>query len=135
MHSRDTDSAKPDVRATERAATTPQNVLVSRVREFLGVPLTMYLADVKEPRTFDRWIERGEVPLVKVQRLQAALAAALVLQNRYDDPQHIAAWFTWLSETLDDTSPAAFLRAATSPDDAATRGRDVVRAARLYLAD
>lgn len=95
----------------------------------------MYITDVKDIRTLDRWAARADVPSLQVRRLQAAYAAALVLQRRYADAAHIAAWFTWLADTLDDVSPAAYLRAAESLEDAENRARDVLRAARLYLAD
>ena len=135
MHARDAETAKPDVRANQQAATTPAHELVSRLREVLGAPLAMYITDVKDIRTLDRWAARADVPPLQARRLQAAYAAALVLQRRYADAAHIAAWFTWLADTLDDVSPAAYLRAAESLEDAENRARDVLRAARLYLAD
>ena len=135
MHARDAATAKPDVRANQQAATTPAHELISRLREVLGAPLTMYLTDVRDVRTLDRWAAKADVPPLQVRRLQAAYAAALVLQRRYADPVHIATWFTWLAETLDDVSPAAYLRAAADLEDAENRARAVLRAARLYLAD
>jgi hypothetical protein len=134
METRDTASAKPDVRANQQAATTPAHQVVVRLREILGTPLTMYLTDVKDVRTLDRWAAKADIPSLQARRLQAAYAAALVLQQRYRDPAHIAAWFTWLAETLDDASPAAYLRAIRDLDDAESRARAVLRSARLYLA-
>lgn len=95
----------------------------------------MYLTDVKDVRTLDRWVAKGDVPALQARRVQAAYAATLVLQRRYADPAHIAAWFTWLADTLDDVSPAAYLRAAENLEDAEARARAVLRAARLYLAE
>lgn len=135
METRDTATAKPDVRANEQAATTPAHLVVSELRAILGAPLTMYLTDVKDVRTLDRWIAKSDIPVLPARRLQLAYAAALVLQQRHPDPAHISAWFTWLAEALDDVSPAAYLRAIRDLDDAERRGRDVLRAARLYVAD
>ncbi len=134
MDGTDTGTAKPDVFAMQRAATTPPGLVIDRLREALGDQLTLFLLDVKDTRTLDRYEETGEVPPLPGRRAQAAYAAALTLMQRYSDPRHIAAWFTWLAEPLDDVSPAAYLRGVSDFEDAERRARAVLSVARQYLA-
>ncbi|MGA3037441.1 MAG: hypothetical protein ABSE64_08120 [Vulcanimicrobiaceae bacterium] len=109
-------------------------VVVGDVARLLGERLACYIADVKDARTLRSWERNGHVPLLAGRRLQMALAAALTLQERFDDPARIAPWFTWLNDMLDDVSPATSLREAVD-DDVEQRGQALLNAARRELID
>jgi hypothetical protein len=130
----DTTTAKPDIAASHEASTTPAPQVVARVADTIGARLTAVIAGVKDTRTVASWKDTGRIPTLARQKLQIALAAILTLGTRYPDRSSIEAWFTWLNDTLDDYSPSALLAEATD-DNVESRGRDVLNAARLHLAE
>jgi hypothetical protein len=133
MQTSDAKTAKPEVRAIQEAATTPAPQVVARVVDVLGDKLTSYIAGVKDARTLVRWQQKGDVPDASARRLQMSLQAMLLMQTRYS-PEHVRPWFTWLSDVLDDKSPAAVLHDANSDDEIEAAGRAVIAAAKAYLA-
>jgi hypothetical protein len=130
----DLQTAKPELRATEEASTTPVPQVVTKVADALGDRLTCYIAGIKDVRTLARWQQRGDVPGDSARRLQGALRAIILLSSSYR-PDQIAPWFTWLNDGLDDRSPAAALHSASTEDDLEATVRAVSAAARARLAD
>lgn len=130
----DVQTAKPELRATVEASTTPVPQVVAKVADALGDRLTCYIAGIKDARTLARWQQRGDVPSESARRLQGALRAILLLSSSYR-PDQIAPWFTWLNDALDDRSPAAALHAATTEDELEAAMRAVSAAARARMAD
>ena len=127
-------TAKPDVAASREASTLPAHRVVTRVADTIGPRITALIAGVKDTRTITAWKESGRIPTLEFRKLQIALAAILTLSPRYGDPSSIGAWFTWLNDSLDDYSPASLIAEATE-ENVDSRGRDVVRAARLHLTE
>jgi hypothetical protein len=132
MRARDSDTAKPELRAIQEAATTPAPQVVTRVMELIGDRLTCYIAGVSDVKTIARWRVKGDLPQPSARRLQIALQTALVLRTQYQ-PDQIAPWFTWLSDRLNDQSPASFLRCATTESEFEDGARALIAAAKAYL--
>ncbi len=130
----DVQTAKPELRATDEASTTPVPQVVAKVADALGDRLTCYIAGIKDARTLARWQQRGDVPSDSARRLQGALRAIILLSSSYR-PDEIAPWFTWLNDGLDDRSPAAALHGANTDDELEIAVRAVSAAARSLLAD
>lgn len=134
MRTRDADTAKPEVRAIQEAATTPAPQVVTRVVDLIGDRLTCYIAGVRDARTIASWQAKGDVPHVSARRLQIALQTALLLRTQYQ-PDQIGPWFTWLSDRLDDKSPASVLHSANTEEEFDDRARALIAAAKAYLAE
>jgi len=128
----DEKSAKPEIVARTRSATTPMPRVVAAVVDILGPRLTAAIAGVKDVRTLRHWQESGDVPHPAGLRLQAALVAILILEAQHQRDE-VAAWFTWLNDELSDRSPAAVLRSATDDEGIEKASRSVVAAARAHL--
>jgi hypothetical protein len=131
---RDEDTAKPELRAIQVAATTPAPQIVSRVVDLVGERLTCYIAGVGDVGTIVSWQTNGDIPHASARRLQIALQTALLLRTQYQ-PDQIASWFTWLSDRLDDKSPASVLHDANSDADLDNRARALITAAKAYLTE
>jgi hypothetical protein len=134
MQGRDSDTAKPEVRAIQEATTTPLPQLVSRVVYLLGDRLACFIADADDVRILESWRAKGNARSISVRRLNIALQTALILRTRYQ-PDQIAPWFTWLNERLDDKSPASVLRSANTAEELADRARSLLAAAKMYLVE
>jgi hypothetical protein len=100
----------------------------------IGERLTAYIAGVKDARTLGSWARNGDYSLQCRRRFQIALASVRVLEERHEDPDAVAAWFTWLNDLLDDSSPATLLRESTD-DNIETRGKQILAAARAQLTE
>jgi hypothetical protein len=119
--------------STIDAFTAHPSVVAGVVAEVLGDRLACYIAGVTDARTLAQW-RRWDVPDGAAQRLQGALRIILQLRQRYSDREPIAVWFTWLSELLDDRSPASVLHgAAPTRVDIENATRTVLAAARAFL--
>ena len=129
----DAQTAKPDLVALRQASLTPAPQVVAQLVETLGPRLVAYIAGVKDSRTLVNWQDKGEVPYIPARRLQTVLAAVLTLRQHTTDPQELAAWFTWMTDALDDASPAGYLRGAEDDEAVEIRSRAVLAAARSYL--
>ena len=132
MRARDADTAKPELRAINEAAMTPAPQVVSRLVDLIGDRLTCYIAGVRDTRTIASWQTKGDVPYAPARRLQIALQTALLLSAQYE-PSQIGPWFTWLSDRLDDKSPANILHDANTEEEFVDRGRALIAAAKAYL--
>lgn len=111
------------VRDAQGAADGPD--LVTRVADFLGLPLTAYTAGAPDTAAVRGWVLGVQpVPDAAVRRLRVALAAAVVIAAN-DAPQTAEAWFQSHVAALDGRSPARVLR----DGDPAQVGPAVVRAA------
>jgi hypothetical protein len=130
--SHDADSAKPELRAIQEAATTPTPLVVARVVELIGDKLVCYIAGVRDGRVIEHWRTKGDVPRIAARRLQIALQTALLLGTRYQ-PDQIAPWFTWHSDLLNDRSPASVLHDAHTSEELDDLARSLIAAAKVYL--
>jgi hypothetical protein len=130
----DADTAKPELRATQLAAMTPAPQVVARVVDLVGDRLACYIAGVRDARTLASWQTKGDVPHVSARRLQIALQTALVLGTRYQ-PDQISSWFTWLSDRLDEKSPASVLHNASTEEELSDLARALISAAKAHLAE
>lgn len=103
------------------------------VTDVLGDRLTCYIAGVTDARILTQW-RRGDVPNAAVQKLQGALQ--IELREHCSDRERIAPRFTWLSERLDDRSPASILHhAKPTREGIEDATRSVIEAARAFLRD
>ncbi len=134
MQTRDAATAKPEVRATHEAATTPPPQVVARVVDLIGDRLTCYIAGVRDVRTIASWQAKRDVPHIPARRLQIAFQTALMLRAQYQ-PDQIAPWFTWLSDRLDDKSPASVLHAANTEEELDDCARALIAAAKTTLTE
>jgi hypothetical protein len=125
--------ANPDQAAQNIASATPPPVLAQRLIAILGPRLVAYIGGVKDSRTVEAW-SRGQSDMSRAaaRRVQLAYACALALSDRYDH-SGITAWFTWLNDMLDDTSPAAFLSGAESDEELDRTGVRLFQSVRREL--
>jgi len=120
-------------RLAHRAATTSAftNSVKSLV-EFVGAPLTAYLANVNETRAVRQWMTGDRIPHPATQsKLQLALQVAFFLQQEGEE-EVIGAWFQGLNPALDDQTPADLIHAAGSTEELSAIGRRVLAAAREF---
>jgi len=127
-------AAKPGMVAELKAQLTPKPRLVTAVTDVLGAKLTAYVLGVKDTRTIAKWAHTGDFDLLTQKKLQGALAAITLLQERHT-ADAIAPWFTFITDALDDVSPSAILRQAIDEDDVERATARVIAAARRALAD
>lgn len=89
----------------------------------LGKKVTAYLAQVKDTRTIDAWMEPGrsadEARRLDFGRLRLALRIARLLAVN-DSNNTVQAWFGGLNPELGDRNPAELLR--MGQDDEAVLG-------------
>ena len=112
----------------------PAPQVVARVVDLVGDRLACYIAGIRDARTLASWQTKGDVPHVSARRLQIALQTALVLGTRYQ-PDQISSWFTWLSDRLDEKSPASVLHNASTEEELSDLARALISAAKAHLAE
>jgi hypothetical protein len=130
------DQDSPTAEASD-PGTTPVPLaswVIAGAIDLLGDRLTCYIANASDAQTIVRWQFRGQVPYAVARRLEIALQLALLLHARRPT-EEIRSWFTWLSDLLDDRSPASTLHDARTEDDFETRANLLMAAARAYLTD
>jgi len=115
--------ARPDLEIyTEILRMEPHQVVRGLVA-ILGKKVTAYLAQVKDTRTIDAWMEPGrpadEARRLDVGRLRLALRIARLLAAN-DSNNTVQAWFGGLNPELGDRNPAELLR--MGQDDEAVLG-------------
>ncbi len=123
--------ARPDLEIyTEILRMEPYQVVRGLVA-ILGKKVTAYLAQVKDTRTIDAWMEPGrradEARRLDFDRLRLALRIARLLAAS-DSNNTVQAWFGGLNPELGDRNPAELLR--LGQDDEAVLG-----AARAFVSD
>lgn len=100
---------RPDLAAHREAITLAWPELVTQLTEVLGRKLTAYIANLKDVRGLDRWIE-GTQPYGNVEeRLRLAYQVVRTLQE-HDSPRVVQAWFTGVNPELGDRVPLRLLR-------------------------
>lgn len=118
------------LKAHQDSIRLPDELLVSELRDLLGVKLVAYIGSVKETRAVRQWAEGERKPSAEVMtRLRHAYHVAAVLAER-DSAAVVQAWFQGMNPELDDVPPARLLREGR-PDDAAPL---VLAAARAFAA-
>jgi hypothetical protein len=97
--------------------------------EVLGRKLTAYIADLKDVRGLDRWID-GTQPYGNVEeRLRLTYQVVRTLQE-HDSPRVVQAWFTGVNPELGDRVPLRLLREG----DLAAVAPLILGAARAFIA-
>lgn len=115
-----------------REATKAFTKSVESLVEFVGAPLTAYLANVNETRAVRQWMTGDRVPHPATQsKLQLALQVAFFLQQEGEEDV-IGAWFQGLNPALDDRTPADLIHAAGSTEELSAIGRRILAAAREF---
>lgn len=120
---------RPDLAAHREAITLAWPELVARLTEVLGRKLTAYIADLKDVRGLDRWID-GTQPYGNVEeRLRLTYQVVRTLQE-HDSPRVVQAWFTGVNPELGDRVPLRLLREG----DLAAVAPLILGAARAFIA-
>lgn len=123
--------ARPDLKAYEDATRAEPAVLVTQLRELLGVRLVAVIAGVRETRAVHEWADGTRkirnpdvLPRLRLAYQIAAMIAAV------ESPAIAQAWMQGLNPGLDDQSPALLLRTSDSPQVR----QQVLAAARSFTA-
>jgi hypothetical protein len=121
--------SRPDLVAHREAITLAWPELVSQLTQILGRKLTAYIANLKDVRGLDRWIE-GTQPYGNVEeRLRLAYQVVRTLRE-HDSPRVVQAWFTGVNPELGDRVPLRLLR----DGDLAAVAPLILGAARAFIA-
>jgi hypothetical protein len=103
--------------------------LVSGLVESIGKKLTAYVANVKDTRAVDRWME-GSEPYRDVEpRLRFAYQVVRTLAE-HDSPRVVQAWLTGVNPELEDRVPIRLLREG----DLDKVAPEILGAARAFIA-
>lgn len=122
--------ARPDLAVYNEILRMEPHEIVGGLVEILGKKITAYLANVKDTRTIDAWMEGREAKEARrldFNQLRLALRVARILAAR-DSNRVVQAWFGGLNPQLGDRNPARLLRGG-NPED----GEAVLNAARAML--
>ncbi len=123
--------ARPDLAVYNEILRMEPHQIVGGLVEILGKKITAYLANVKDTRTIDAWMEPGrdaeEARRLDFNHLRLALRVARILAAR-DSNRVVQAWFGGLNPQLGDRNPARLLREGNAED-----GEAVLNAARAML--
>ena len=115
--------ARPDLEIYTKILRMEPDEVVRGLVAILGKKMTAYLAQVKDTRTIDAWMEPGrpadEARRLDVGRLRLALRIARLLAAN-DSNNTVQAWFGGLNPELGDRNPAELLR--LGQDDEAVLG-------------
>jgi hypothetical protein len=120
---------RPGLEAHRQSLSLEFPRLVGGLVELVGKKLTAYVANVKDVRAVDRWME-GSAPYRDVeQRLRFAFQVARTLAE-HDSPRVVQAWLTGVNPELGDRVPIRLLREG----DLGTIAPEVLGAARAFIA-
>lgn len=115
--------ARPDLEIYTKILRMEPDEVVRGLVAILGKKVTAYLAQVKDTRTIDAWMEPGrsadEARRLDFGRLRLALRIARLLAAN-DSNNTVQAWFGGLNPELGDRNPAELLR--LGQDDEAVLG-------------
>jgi hypothetical protein len=121
--------AKPDLQAQRESVTLALPNLVSALVDIIGKKLVAYVCKAKDVRTVDHWVEGTEPYRDADQKLRTTYHVVRLLSD-YESNGTVQSWLMGLNPQLGDVSPARLLR----ENDLETAGREVLRAARAFLA-
>jgi hypothetical protein len=120
---------RPDLAAHREALSLAWPELVRRLTEIVGRKLTAYIADVKDVRALDRWIN-GTEPYGDVEeRLRFTYQVVRTL-SQHDSPRIVQAWLTGVNPELGDRVPLRVLR----DGELGTVAPEILGAARAFIA-
>lgn len=115
--------------AYRESLSAPFPELVSRLVTIIGRKLTAYIANVKDVRAVDRWMNGNEAYGDVESRLRFAFQVVRTL-TEHDSPQVVQAWLMGVNPELGDRVPVRLLREG----DLNIIGPEVLGAARAFIA-
>ncbi len=120
---------RPGLEAHRQSLSLEFPRLVSGLVESIGKKLTAYVANVKDTRAVDRWME-GSEPYRDVEpRLRFAYQVVRTLAE-HDSPRVVQAWLTGVNPELEDRVPIRLLR----DGDLDKVAPEILGAARAFIA-
>lgn len=120
---------RPDLGAYRESLALPFPELVARLVNSIGRKLTAYVAQVKDLRALDRWMEGKTSYRDAEARLRLTFQVVRTLSD-HDSPRVVQAWLVGTNPELGDRVPIRLLREADPHSIAA----EVLGAARAYIA-
>ena len=120
---------RPDLDAHREATTGAFPNVVRALVSVIGRKQTSYIANVKDARAIDRWLENATPQKDVEQRLRLTFHIASMLA-KFDSSAVVQAWFLGLNPELDDAVPLTLLREGNVETD----GKRVLNAARAFIA-
>jgi hypothetical protein len=120
---------RPGLEAHRQSLSLEFPRLVSGLVESIGKKLTAYVANVKDVRAVDRWMEGGAPYRDVEQRLRFAFLVVRTLAE-HDSARVVQAWLTGVNPELGDRVPIRLLREG----DLETIAPEVLGAARAFIA-
>ena len=120
---------RPGLDAHRESLSVPFPELVSKLVAIIGRKLTAYIANVKDVRAVDRWMNGNEAYGDVEPRLRFAFQVARTL-SEHDSHRVVQAWLTGVNPELGDRVPIRLLREG----DLNIIGSEILGAARAFIA-
>lgn len=122
-------TSRPDLPSHRKATSATFPALIESLVAIIGRKLTAYIADVKDARAVDRWMQNATPQGDVERRLRLTYQIAAMLAE-FDSPAVVQAWLIGLNPELDDAVPINLLREGDIEKD----GKRVLGAARAFVA-
>ena len=106
--------------------------LASELTAIYTRPIVALIARVSSTKVVAGWEKGDEIAPKRDQGLRLALQTACIIKTRFDDAV-VRAWIVGMNARLDDRAPGEIIGEIISGTSPATRGRDILAAARAFV--